>query len=539
MSQHRFSDDLDAFEIAKEFATHSVSSDDDITLENLNLDQTREMEPVTIPDPAPAALEQPVEAAQAVEAERAVRAKSRKVKDQRTVSQRLWDFAERIFFFAGDRPSEWLRKSVLCLALLGLIGSVSYILNRAVIEPTAESNYTQQLLDFKELAKQGILTEKAKAFKDFPEGITNDLMNAYAENQDLRGWITYLPVDIDLPIVQAKDNDYYLDHNFQKVRSKTGAVFFDYRTPDLKNGFPKNLIVYGHNLSSGLMFSHLNYFIGTPDYMANTGLRYIRNAPLITIQSLYEKAYYKVFAVCVFSADGVQMGDELNYVRFSFASNAEFMDFVEQLRARSVYTFGDVTVDENDCLLMLSTCSYPKKVGFEDSRLVVVARKVRDGESTRVDTSKTVYNKNVIMPRIWYTSNKLPLHPYYTQGTGGAAPGGQTSKPAPSDSGGVSTTAPPQTDPGSSQDTSSNTSPDTSATNPGGSVTQPPSQNTQVPTSTPETSAPQTSESTNTSAGTSATGTQPTETQPTETLATTASSSESPASTDTSTTEQN
>lgn len=49
-------------------------------------------------------------------------------------------------------------------------------------------------------------------------------------------------------------------------------------------------------------------------------------------------------------------------------------------------------------------------------RTVVIARKVRPGESTSVDTSRINLNDDVIMPYTWYVNQGKEPHPYYTGG---------------------------------------------------------------------------------------------------------------------------
>ena len=102
-----------------------------------------------------------------------------------------------------------------------------------------------------------------------------------------------------------------------------------------------------------------------------------------------------------------------NYVRTEFADEASFESFVAELRARSLYDFGDVDVTAGDELLTLSTCSNKRDTHLTDGRTVIVARKVRDGESTAVDTAKTVANADVLMPKMWYIAQDKELPAFY------------------------------------------------------------------------------------------------------------------------------
>ena len=58
-----------------------------------------------------------------------------------------------------------------------------------------------------------------------------------------------------------------------------------------------------------------------------------------------------------------------------------------------------VDVNEDDQLLTLSTCSYE----FTEFRTVVVARKVRGGESSKVNVSQATLNKSAVWPQVYYT----------------------------------------------------------------------------------------------------------------------------------------
>ncbi|MDP4120760.1 MAG: hypothetical protein Q8876_06885, partial [Bacillota bacterium] len=82
-----------------------------------------------------------------------------------------------------------------------------------------------------------------------------------------------------------------------------------------------------------------------------------------------------------------------NYMQGHFSSDAEFMNFIYNIRVRSQFNI-PIDVNEHDQLLTLSTCSYE----FPETRTVVVARRIRAGESSTVDVSKATLNSNPLYP---------------------------------------------------------------------------------------------------------------------------------------------
>lgn len=76
-------------------------------------------------------------------------------------------------------------------------------------------------------------------------------------------------------------------------------------------------------------------------------------------------------------------GDFFNYMISDFENDKDFMNYVYNVRVRSLFNC-PVDVNEDDELVTLSTCSYE----FTNFRTVIVARKVRAGESTKVDVKR-------------------------------------------------------------------------------------------------------------------------------------------------------
>ncbi|MBP3381852.1 MAG: class B sortase, partial [Clostridia bacterium] len=201
------------------------------------------------------------------------------------------------------------------------------------------------------------------------------------------------------------DNDTYLHRGFDGKYSRSGTLFFE-QSNIIKEGVSNKVtIIYGHNMASGTMFAPLNKVIGNV-YRA-------RSAATFNLDTLYDSGQYKVFAV-VISDEGADAAHRFGYLRTAFADDDDFMSYVDELRARSLFDY-PVDVQPNDELVILSTCTNKSQVKVADGRCAIIARRVRDGENTTTDTAKIVKNDDVIMPYAWYTAQDLTPHAFYTQ----------------------------------------------------------------------------------------------------------------------------
>jgi hypothetical protein len=132
------------------------------------------------------------------------------------------------------------------------------------------------------------------------------------------------------------------------------------------------------------------------------------------MNTLYANGKYKVFAV-VITDESAQPQHYFNVRRTQFADDEDFLTYVANLQARSLFNY-PVDVAAGDELLLLSTCTTPSAAKIDNGRLTVVARKIRPGESTTENVSAIIRNDNVIMPYAWYArQNKMP-HAYYSGG---------------------------------------------------------------------------------------------------------------------------
>ena len=180
---------------------------------------------------------------------------------------------------------------------------------------------------------------------------------AHEKNGDFVAWLKIPGTNVNYPVVLSDDTDYYLTHSFTGKQSKLGTLFSlkktDYETPG------RNIAIYGHhitNTSSGeLMFRPLLSYKKQSFYEKHS---------TIYLDSLYHSAAYKIFAVVNL------VKGEWDPSTASFASDADFLAFIRQAQARSLYDTG-VEVTAADRILTLITCD--RSYAAADGRLIVLA----------------------------------------------------------------------------------------------------------------------------------------------------------------------
>ncbi len=218
------------------------------------------------------------------------------------------------------------------------------------------------------------------------------LLPMYEENNETVGWLTVYNTQADMPIVHKTDkeigNSYYLKHNFYNENSKAGWLFVDNRNVITDTERSDNILIHGHNQKDLTMFGGLKKYKEIDFYKEN---------PLIKFSSLYEEADYKIIGYFVADTN-VDSGDDLfdyyNYI--DFENQEHFDKFISEINERS-YMHNDVDANINDDFITLSTCTSE----FPTGRFVIIARKIREGESSEVDISKVVKNEHPKRDPYW------------------------------------------------------------------------------------------------------------------------------------------
>lgn len=173
-------------------------------------------------------------------------------------------------------------------------------------------------------------------------------------NSDYVGWISVEGTDIEYPVVLAKDNDYYLDHNFYHEPDKVGAIFMDYRNSADQLG--ENTVIYGHNMKDESMFGSLKKLIHED----------VIDDPKITLEFQGEIYEWQVFSAYeTYEADWMQV---------DFENDEDYTTYINSLQQESEKFPLVEKLTSSDKLITLATCTPNDR----NERLVVQGKLIKD-----------------------------------------------------------------------------------------------------------------------------------------------------------------
>ena len=158
-------------------------------------------------------------------------------------------------------------------------------------------------------------------------------------NDEVVGWIKVEGTTINYPFVHTSNNDYYLNHSFDKSSNGAGWVFMDYRNKiNLSN---KNTILYAHGRTNGRMFGDLK------NILSNNWLN-DKNNFVVKLSTNNENTLWQVFSV-------YRIDNTSDYIQTEFSDENEFLDWGNMLLNRSSYNF-NTSLNSSDRIITLSTC---------------------------------------------------------------------------------------------------------------------------------------------------------------------------------------
>ena len=171
-------------------------------------------------------------------------------------------------------------------------------------------------------------------------------------NSDVVGWLYGQDGQINLPLVQGRDNSYYLHRMLDGTWNYAGTLFVDYRNRFLEDDIS---FIYGHKMRNKTMFGKLDLYDSYEYYLAHPVLR------LYTPTAVYE---LQIIA-SVYT-------DVQEPVNFNFFDKQDFDSAMQSYLRRAQYTTG-VTAEYGDKLICLYTCAYQ----VDDGRRFMICKAVR------------------------------------------------------------------------------------------------------------------------------------------------------------------
>ncbi len=210
--------------------------------------------------------------------------------------------------------------------------------------------------DKTEVIEQNQEIEKTNPYWDYIKMnlIDVDFNELKKKNNDTKGWIKVNGTNINYPFVQTNNNDYYLNHSFNRKYNQAGWVYLDYRN-NISN-LDKNNILYAHARIDNTMF-------GTLKNILSNGWLEDKNNYVIKVSTESHNTLWQVFSI-------YHIKETNDYLKVNFENENEFLKFKDLLINRSIYNF-QADLSSNDKILTLSTCYN------EDERMVLHAKLIK------------------------------------------------------------------------------------------------------------------------------------------------------------------
>lgn len=300
--------------------------------------------------------------------------------DDQQENKKKVGFFKSLFPCKGDAKKDIIRKIAALLCIAVFIGSGVYI-----------GDYYYKGYKNKKLTNE--LTEMFYNTTSQSDGMAERFAELSKINPDIVGWLKVPGIKTDNPVVKSPTDTAstykYLYKDFYGKYSSYGTLFAKYNNT-FDGELSRNTTIYGHHMKDGQMFGELKNF---------RNLEFYKQHPVIEFTPAYSDniVKWKIFSIMLVDTTLTpKHGEIYDYSKANFVNNQEFLAFVDEAYQRSIIdtTVQDITKD--DKILTLSTCAYD----FTGARFVVMARMVREGESTEVDVESATNNADVVYPKV-------------------------------------------------------------------------------------------------------------------------------------------
>ncbi|MBE6151355.1 MAG: class B sortase [Firmicutes bacterium] len=206
----------------------------------------------------------------------------------------------------------------------------------------------------KELSESDQMKEELIKLVEIPEEpeveetFSVDFSELEKINSDVVGWIVIEGTQVNYPIVQGKDNSYYLNHSFDKSWSSLGSIFMDYRSTNDFSDY--NTFIYGHHTKNGSMFGELYKYMDATFY---------KEHPFFYLYS--PEGIYKVEIISAY----LDSAESDSYVQ-KFGSIEDYKRYINLIVKKSNYITDTIFDSSTDKIITLYSCSHESNRRKED-----------------------------------------------------------------------------------------------------------------------------------------------------------------------------
>lgn len=180
-------------------------------------------------------------------------------------------------------------------------------------------------------------------------------------NPEVQGWISIEGTNVNYPLLQGNDNEYYLNHTYKYEYNEFGSIYINSNS-NLDSNY-SNVIIYGHDTEGIYMFSDLLNYKYKSYYDEHNMIEIVTENEVLNYEiiSVFESKVYYTFETDVFRY----------YRYYDFDTIEVFEEYLTNVKNSQLYETG-VSSSYSDQLITLVTCDTSR----ENGRLVVVAKKI-------------------------------------------------------------------------------------------------------------------------------------------------------------------
>lgn len=254
-----------------------------------------------------------------------------------------------------------MKKFFITLATLALVGTVGaggyytydYIKDQKTPTSSSEKAQSTNSTNVQNTSEQSDTSiQFGVTSNDADEDVFKAMERTWEKNNDTIGWLKIEGTEINNPVLQSYDNNFYLRKNESKQYDIFGCYFADYDNRlDSRENLSGNTVIYGHSdlkdNKDGKRFSQLFKY---------TDEDFGKNHKIIEFSLRGEKMKWEIFSVSY-------SGKNTDYINIYEKGSNELGKIINNGLKKSLYNF-NTSVSKDDNILVLSTCSVKQGTSY-------------------------------------------------------------------------------------------------------------------------------------------------------------------------------